>query len=277
MTKRWRQSLGILVGCFIYITLLSGCQSLPKPVFEPQGDCLRLVTYNVNWGGNPQRVTHFLEVIDADIICLQETHPQWENYFKNHLSITYPYTVFHHSRGAGGIAFMSKYPLKDQQVIKSEAGWFPAFYIQAATPLGDVGILNVHLKPPLSDEGRVSAYAMLNTPAVHLEELQHFMRTVSPEIPVIVTGDFNENESGRACQWLNEQGYSDALSGFDRKTPTWLWPTKIGFVLKDRYDHIYIKESFVCTGAKVFSVRASDHEPVLAVLQKNEPVALQQP
>ena len=163
---------------------------------------------------------------------------------------------------------MSKYPLSNKQIIESKAGWFPGFYIKSTTPIGDIGILNVHLKPPLSDTGSADIYVYLNAGDVHLMELQQFFEAIDPAVPIVVAGDFNEDESGKACRWLTEQGYTDCLSQFDRKTPTWFWRTSAGFVLKNRYDHIFIASQLHCPGADVFKINASDHEPVLAVVQQ---------
>lgn len=262
-----RCCLATLISALIVV--FSGCQSLPKPNFSPQEPHLSIITYNVNWGGHHGRVAEFLQKADADIVCLQETHPQWENDLKAVLKKQYPHCAFHHSRGAGGIAFMSRYPLSDSRIIESKAGWFPAFYVKTSTPIGEIGILSVHLKPPLSNNGSASPYALLNAGNVHAKELQQFFEAIDPATPTIVAGDFNEDESGRACQWLVEQGYTDSLSLFDRKSPTWIWPTSYGIVLKDRYDHIFIKDPLQCTGAGVFRIKASDHEPVLSVVQRN--------
>jgi len=253
----------LLIICLVCI----GCRSLPQPNFSPTEPHLKMLTYNVNWGGNRQGVIDFLQKSDADIICLQETHPQWENELMTHLKKQYPYSAFHHSQGAGGIAFLSKYPISNENIIESKDGWFPGFYIKASTPIGDIGILNVHLKPPLSDAGSADVYAYLNAGDVHLQELRQFFEA-APDIPMIVAGDFNEDESSKACRWLAEEGYTDCLSQFDRKSPTWFWRTSTGFVLKNRYDHIFINSQLCCPGEDVFKVNASDHEPVLAILQR---------
>lgn len=265
MRKHWITVFGL--GLML---LWGGCHSLPKAVFTPEGISLRIVTYNVNMRGYAPGAADFLYEVDADIVCLQETHDQWESYLREHLSERYPYRIFHNARGAGGISILSKHPLRARQVIPSEAGWFPALYAVAETPMGDIGVLNVHLKPPLSDSGSVSAYALIDTPQIHEKEIMEFFEALAPDIPVIVAGDLNEDDAGKACQWLQKQGYTDSLPLFDRKSPTWIWRTKPGFVLKGRYDHIFVHRRLQCTGAGVFTVKASDHEPVLSVVQPGQ-------
>ena len=261
-----RKYLTIVIG-IIFLIIFGGCQTLPKPNFAPEGKSLKFVTYNVNMQGHAPRVTEFLQKIDADIICLQETHGQWESFLREHLTGQYPHMSFHNTAGGGGISILSKHPQSEQQVIRSEAGWFPALYAKVSTPIGEIGVLIVHLKPPVSDKGSVTAYAILKSPETHLGEMKEFFDKLESKAPLIVAGDFNEDESGKACQWLIGRGYIESLSLFDRKSHTWIWRTKPGIVLKNRYDHIFVNQQFQCTGAGVFQVKASDHEPVLSVLQ----------
>lgn len=247
---------------------LAGCRTLPEANFEPAGEHLRVVTYNVNMGGSAPRAVEFLKAAKADIVCLQETHRQWELYLRQNLDEQYPHMVFHNSLGGGGISILSKYSLDEPEVIKSEAGWFPAMYTRAKTPIGPVGILNVHLKPPLSEKGSVTPSVLLDTPGIHIEEMETFLGRVDKSVPLLIMGDFNEDESGGACKRLAALGYIDGLSMYDRKSPTWIWRTRFLITLKERYDHIFIDPAFECTGAGVFRVRASDHEPVMAAIRK---------
>jgi endonuclease/exonuclease/phosphatase family metal-dependent hydrolase len=134
----------------ILLVFLMGCVPQRRPDFAPTEPNLKVITYNVNWGFvQPQRVVDFLAGADADIICLQETHSRWEAVLKARLGTRYPYCAFRDSPGAGGIAIMSRYRLRDVRVIEPNDGWFPAILADALTPVGEVQILNVHLRPPL--------------------------------------------------------------------------------------------------------------------------------
>ncbi len=247
--------------------LVAGCTTLPRPDFSPDGPCLEVITYNVNWGFvEPQNVVEFVSTADADVVCFQETHRQWEAILKTQLKGRYPYCVFKEWSGAGGIAIMSKYKLYNIKLIEPTEGWFPALLADIQTPIGLVQVLNVHLRPPLSDRGSASVSAYYKTPDIHLRELQGFLAETDAGKPLIITGDFNEHENGKAARWLLEQGFADALSAYDSYTKTWKWNTSFGVTLNNRYDHIVISEHLQCTGAKVTQVEASDHIPVLAVI-----------
>lgn len=251
----------------ILLLIATGCTPNRQPVFSPDQPHLKVVTYNVNWGfGRPTLVVDFLDDTDADLICLQETHSQWEAAIKRRLLARYPYSIFRGSGGAGGIALMSKYPLRDVLVIEPNEGWFPALLVKAQTPLGEIQILNVHLRPPLSDTGSVTVSGYYNAPDIHLKEIKDFLVRTDPNKPLVITGDFNEDENDKAIQWLIDNGFTDTLSSFDTYTKTWIWNTSAGVSLKDRYDHIIISKHLDSTGVAVAPVRASDHLPVIATI-----------
>jgi endonuclease/exonuclease/phosphatase family metal-dependent hydrolase len=254
------------------IVFVAGCSTLPQPVFSPDQPHLKVITYNVNWGFvKPDNVVDFLAGSDADVICLQETHKQWEAVLKHRLEERYPYCVFREEGGAGGIAVMSKYKLSSITFLEPTAGWFPALLVEVQTPIGLLQFLNVHLRPPLSDRGSANASAYYNTPDIHQKELQDFIVKADSQKPLIITGDFNEDEKGKAVRWLLEQGFADTLSMYDFYSKTWEWKVFYGVTLKNRYDHIIISEHLKCTGACVMRVKASDHMPVLAVIVLKNP------
>ena len=267
-----------LIVVSLIAVFAAGCGSLPEPNLVPAEPSLRVVTYNINWGGpNPGQVAAFLLEADADVVCLQETHRQWEAFLKRHLAVAYPHSVFHSSGGAGGIAFMSKRPLSNVRVLSADAGWFPGLIADVPTDIGPVQVLNVHLRPPLSETGSATVSAYYQTPQVHRKELAGFLQAADPNAPLIIAGDFNENERRAALKGLLESGFCDALSLFDTRSKTWRWRVFPGLTLKNRYDHILFSRHFRCTGARVVDVRASDHRPVLAVLVSNKKSARPSP
>jgi len=243
----------------------AGCaHGLRKPEV-PAGPSLTVLTYNVNWGGYRADLSaQAIRDANADVVCLQETNPAWEAYLRANLGAVYPHMAFRHRDGAGGQAFLSRFALEDVAFMEPQEGWFPGWIVVADTPIGRVQFLNVHLHPPLSESGSVSAGAYFETRAVRLHEIRQFHGRLRPEIPTIVCGDFNESESGSAVEWLTQQGMTDALSEFDRTTRTWEWPTSV-YTLRNRFDHILYAKPLYCCSARVIRAGASDHFPVLAV------------
>jgi endonuclease/exonuclease/phosphatase family metal-dependent hydrolase len=251
--------------------LLCGCSATQKADFAPKQPHIKILTYNVNWGFvHPDKVASYLATENADIICLQETHRNWKNYLGARLAQQYTWGRFREWSSAGGMAIISKYKVYDLNWIKPEDNWFPAFFARAETPIGKIQILNVHLKPPLSEEGKLSAEVSPETGDEHIAEIEWFLRRADPNQPMIILGDFNGNEKDKAIRRLTEAGWTDALWRYDKKSITWQWKTPAGLELKERFDHILYNQFLDCTGAKVTETEGSDHLPVTAVIVQKQ-------
>ena len=92
--------------------------------------------------------------------------------------------------------------LRNVKVIEAVAGWFPALIAEVKTEIGSVQFLNVHLKPPFTDSGSVTVSAYYESPDVHRKELSHFLKAADLNAPLIIAGDFNENERSEAIRNL---------------------------------------------------------------------------
>jgi endonuclease/exonuclease/phosphatase family metal-dependent hydrolase len=245
-----------------------GCGAPLRQAEQPVGPHFRVLTYNINYGGfrADLNVRAVIEA-GADIICLQETSPAWERFLRPRLRDRYPHCLFRHGRGAGGMAAFSRWPLKEVAWHKPEAGWFHGWILRAETPVGPVQILSVHLRPPLSERGRVSLGTLHRTKSVRLAEITELERRLDPKLPRIILGDFNEEDGGRAVKHLVERGYTDGLPEFDRRSDTWFW--RAGpILLNRRYDHILYSEGLHCCHAEVVKAGASDHLPLRALFDR---------
>ena len=131
------------------------------------------------------------------------------------------------------------------------------------TAIGPIQVLNVHLRPPVSDSGSwVSGY--FTTRDDREQEMERFYRERETQTPLLVLGDFNDHESSRVAQWLKSRGLTNSLPQFDRYSPTWKWKTSL-LNLKRRMDHIFYSPELDCTAARVIESGASDHFPVEAI------------
>jgi endonuclease/exonuclease/phosphatase family metal-dependent hydrolase len=225
------------------------------------------MTFNINWGGPRADLSaRAILEIGADIVCLQETTPAWEDYLRPMFAARYPHMIFRHGRGAGGMAVFSRWPVREMARATPPAGWFFGWVLGVETPAGEVQVLVVHLKPSLSDSGTVSLGAYLSASGRRREEIRFLHGLLDPGKPTLVLGDFNEGDGGSAVKWLVEQGFADALREFDPGGRTWRWPTRF-WTFTDRFDHVlYSPELFCCRAAAVRS-GASDHFPVAAVFE----------
>jgi endonuclease/exonuclease/phosphatase (EEP) superfamily protein YafD len=268
--KRRRWIAGLPTGAvFVYLLFSFGlaCATVRKPE-APTGPHFRVLTFNVNWGGpRPDLAVKAIADSGADIVCLQETNPSWETLLRKALAEQYPHMMFRHFSGAGGQAFLSRLTMKDTTYVTNKAGWFPGWVVEAQTPAGTVQIMNVHLRPPLSDHGGFSLGALYSTKEVRFREIKNLHPHLDDKLPAIVIGDFNENTSGKAAGWLKDKGLKDALVEFDPYGKTWRWRTSLG-TFSACFDHVFYTPHLHCLEAGVVKEGASDHFPVTAVFQK---------
>ncbi len=223
---------------------------------------ISVTTYNVNYSFVNEKIFEILDEIDSDIVCLQETNLKWEEIIQRDLSEKYPHIYFKHLGTASGLAVLSKYPIEKTQLIYNKPGWFPALVITVKKDNHLIQFLNVHLKPKLTNKGRIGWKAYFEAEEIHQKELAYFINELDENLPTVILGDFNEKDKGDALTWLqSEKSYTNALPQFDKRTKTW----RFGF-LKSRFDHILYNQEFSCISAKVSKLGKSDHFPVQAIL-----------
>ena len=267
----WRPVAKNVSQCFVILALVvlaTGCRST-RQAETPAGPHFRILTYNVNWGGpQPDLVVEIIRQSGADIVCLQETTPQWEQFLRHTLAGDYSFAEFRQSktRLGGGLAFLSKVPVREAAYIPSETGWFDGWIMAFETAIGPVQVLNVHLHPSVSDSGNwVSGY--LTTGDDRLREMERFFGARQAGLPTLVVGDFNARENSSVVRWLEDKGMRNALPEFDRRTPTWQWHSR-GISFSRRIDHMVYSTELHCCSARVLRAGASDHFPVEAVFAK---------
>ncbi len=239
----------------------------PRSVQPPQAGTptWTLMTYNVNYGlaGDPDTIGAIRDS-GADLVLLQETSPAWEQALRTSLSAMYPYMLFEAPRNwvAGGMGVLSKGPLRADPPVPSPVGWFFGWRVEADTALGRVQLLNVHLRPPLSDSSSF-AQGYFSTQSDRVQEIDTFLATLKPGLPTFVAGDFNEGDAGDALQRVLARGMENALPQFQPGASTWRWPVG-SFTARTRLDHIlYDSARMDCFEAKVLQRGRSDHLPVV--------------
>jgi endonuclease/exonuclease/phosphatase family metal-dependent hydrolase len=220
------------------------------------------MTYNVNYGleGDPAAI-EAIRGEASDLVLLQETTPGWERALRAGLAQSHPHMEFRHFRGAGGLAALSRHPISGGEVIAPpRGGWFPAWRFEVESPLGRLQVLNVHLRPQLSESGSfVSGY--FTTPGVRHSEMTKYFAHLDPSLPTLVTGDFNEGRRGLAIGYLKRRGFESALAQFDGGS-TWRWPTSVGTVSAE-LDHIVYRAPLEPLEVRVIAAGRSDHLPVV--------------
>ena len=227
---------------------------------------LTVATYNINFGnGHTAPTIDVIAALDADIILLQETTEASEAAIRARLSDAYEDIRFHHCCRAGGLGVLSRFPIFDAEIIEPDVGFFPAWWLRAQTPAGPLVLVDVHLRPPISDGGSW-VVGFFSTQPIRAREIGNLWVDVPKDDPVIVAGDFNEETTGGVVKLLESEGLTDALPQFAPKQPTWHWP--VGAVdLRMQLDHVTYGEPLVATDARVIDGGASDHQPVIVTFR----------
>lgn len=248
----------------------------PLPAAPAGAPQLRVLTFNINYGvGQDPRNIAAVADANADLVLLQETTDESELAFRKALAAEYPHMLFQACCNAGGLGVLSKHPIIEQQYLEPTVGWFPAWRVVVGSPLGPVQVLDVHLRPPMSDGGSwVAGY--FSTRDVRRDEIAAFWESMDPQMPTIIAGDFNEDADGKAIAYLAEKGLRSALPQISPRAKTWHWQTRVG-ELHMMLDHVVYGAGLELYGAEVMDRGVSDHLPVLVVLGKAQAVATANP
>lgn len=229
---------------------------------------LALMTYNVNYANpDPDASIEAIAVADADVVLLQEITAAWQARLQQRLGKQYRHQVFHPAR-AGGLAVLSKHEIRsDELYAPPRGGFFPAERLVVASPLGDVQILHVHLRPNVERGNWLLGWQ--TTPPVRRREIETYFAKLTTGVPTIIAGDFNELPAGLAVEFLASKG----LSRIPTTGPsTWHHKIEVGdrqiSALSMDIDHVIIDRSLVGSNARVIDAGASDHRPVVVTLAR---------
>lgn len=260
----------ILVLVSLAVAACASGEPKQQPAPAPSGATLTVMSYNVNYGleGDESGIDAIRNG-GTDLVVLQETTPGWERAIRASLRDIYPHMQFRHCCGAGGLAILSKHPFTEREYVEPvPGGWFPAWRVIVAAPLGDIQVLAVHLHPPLDESGSVvSGY--FPSKRVRKREIETFapLLDTDPKLPALVVGDFNEDERGLALRFLAGRGLITVLPVFQPDADTWQWHTSLGPVTS-RLDHVVADPRLVALDARVLRAGRSDHFPVVATFRR---------
>lgn len=255
----------------------SSANGLVPAAAEPQGETIRVVSYNVLFAlsGCPTQTAtcaadpdtlELIDRLDADVLMLQETNPAWEGVLQRRLGKKFEHSAFHDPTTsiASGLGTFSRFPIEKNELYPSPVGWFPANRLVVRTPAGPLELLNVHLRPAVSERGSWIA-GFFTTGPLREKEMKAYAPRLEPDLPTIVAGDFNERDGGHALDILDSLGFGAALSEKAPDATTW----RYGNALELRIDHVaYEKSAFEVVSAEVIDGGNSDHKPVRVVLKR---------
>ncbi len=233
------------------------------------------MTYNLNYGNpNVAATLDAIATADVDVVLLQEITTEWREALEERFLAQYPFRVYRiHTRGAGGLAVLSKLEIQREELLPTPrhvGAWFPAERLVVDAPFGPLQILNVHLRPALDQGSWIRGY--LTTPPVRKKEIEAHWKQIDYQLPTIVAGDFNEEPTGEALAYLAQHGMTRiATSG----PTTWHYEQTYGGrtmdLLKLDIDHVMLDSHLVGSDAHVLDAGTSDHRPVVVTITRKPP------
>jgi endonuclease/exonuclease/phosphatase family metal-dependent hydrolase len=179
---------------------------------------------------------------------------------------------------------LSSAPLRGMRLVNPskavKGSYFPALYFERE----GVRFVVVHLRPPVNEDGSAGRTTMGDTSPIRKAELDFIFNTLRGEqalaqwlnsAPLIVVGDFNEDDEHQAITFCKEIGMNDALMLTGQHTHWWpLWKiplTEMRMILRKRIDHIlFTAEHLIAEKCEVlqgYEGNASDHLPCVAKLK----------
>lgn len=253
---------------WLFLLLLTGAAWVPDAGARPAA--LRLMTYNLNFANRDFEATlAAIDAANADIVLLQEVSAEWREALRKRFAERYPHHAFHvHTRMAGGLAVLSKLPIESDELWAPPAGtgaWFPAERVVVTAPFGSLQLLNIHLRPARDRGSWLRGY--MTTREVRRNEIAAHWRAMNRDLPTIVAGDFNEEASGRAVDYLAKQGLVRVKT---QGPSTWhLQTTTRGRtidLLRMDIDHVMIDRRLAASDGRVLDAGTSDHRPVVVTI-----------
>ena len=258
------------------------------PEEEREGICI--VTYNVGryslskYGKSKRETTaeirDYLELCEADIICLQEVSVRYKDSLIELPDYPHIYSHFFNDTGSSfGNVILSKFPIRGDGKITFKNSTNLAIWADLRIGKNIVRIYNCHLesysisftsivkrlfnKDTFSDEF-ISLHGHLKESNIkRAEQVDHVVNSISEcSLKTIVCGDFNDTPMSYTYHQLQKQHkdcFVEAGKGFGA-TYSRLWPAL-------RLDYILIPEEYQTTYHKIERVPYSDHYPVLTQIK----------
>jgi endonuclease/exonuclease/phosphatase family metal-dependent hydrolase len=262
-TRHWLAAVPILL-----LALVLTAPALPA--LQP-ADALRVVSYNIRHGrGNDdvvdlERTARVLRALEPDVVGLQEVDdrakrsggvPQAAR-LGELLGMHHAFGRFmDYQGGAYGMAILSRYPIVASREVPLPEGNEPrvALAVEVRLPDGSrITIVNVHFDW-VRDDGFRFAQA---------ETLMKYLDAV--ETPIILLGDFNDLPESQTLALFRSRFGEAAKPEDDRFTFSATDP-------RSEIDYIFFSPitAWTVREVRVIDERiASDHRPVLAVLERS--------
>jgi endonuclease/exonuclease/phosphatase (EEP) superfamily protein YafD len=224
-------------------------------------------TYNIaSFRSRPAATITVLQSLDAEIVGIQELWRGRAITLREELSDKYPYQVFYLAPQIQGVGLLSQYPVREQYVRRSRAGFVDYMRVVLDVKGTHVAVYVFHPHAPehhnspltYDDSERAAAIDVL------------WLRLRLEDGPVLVLCDCNMTDQSDDYRKLNQRlddAYREAGWGIGFTFPDRPGPYGLPFPLALRLDYVWHSPHFAAYDALVTSDSGtSDHRPVIARL-----------
>ncbi len=280
-------------------------QMIPSRESAPTGETLKIMSYNIFFGGDDEDRRKVIEIIrreDPDVVCcIEMDYSKDLDLFDRELGDRYPYRVLsdNSSFAGAGSAILSKYPVRAQKteelnLVRNRWSSRVSLIFAEMNMRGrKINLVSYHLKSvghyieyiagkdfPLREKIDWAAKNELKYDREKLIQAQSLVElATASSAPTILCGDLNDTPNSRAFHALRrhyKNAYSERGWGLgatfgesriqDRMEQTPIIPRLARDVI--RIDHIFVSKDIRIREARVASeAKGSDHKPVLAVVE----------
>ncbi len=193
---------------------------------------------------------------EPDVIVILELNRRLAEKMTAALSTSHAHSLLRpDDAGNFGIGLFSKYPLGDEEIVKSDLG-IESILATVTTADQDYRIIGTHPIPPMGAERFAARNSQLDQLALRVKRF----RSNSPQTPVVLVGDLNLTPWS---PWFTDlertSGLVRARDSFD-VTPTWYALHSFAFGLM--LDHGLISSDLFCISHDVGNDIGSDHRSI---------------
>lgn len=230
-----------------FLPQVSGAQPPPSA----QADPLRVMTANLQLGGDAVGLVESAAEEEVDLLVVQEITPQaLESMESAGVATMLPYRAGEPARGTRGTMVFSRLELGTVEPLDTS---MDSFSVPVTVDAEDLLLAAVHVSPPLS-----AAWA-----AEH-RVLGDWVRSARPDL---VVGDFNATSDHRPMRSLAAAGYRSTTElANEGWRPT--WPTSARVPLLPwslvQIDHVLCGPDMAALTTRTVGVDGSDHRAVVA-------------
>lgn len=271
-SKRDYVFMTLLITCFIYqASIISPYTPFYKKEVKDATtteNSITVFTVNVlQKNDKSNMVLSDIEASNPDLVVFTEANERWLDAIEKNLSKKYEYQILNPMDNTYGMLLYSRYELVEPEVKFMVTDSIPSIHTKVKLPNGDlIQLYAVHPTPPMPEENKLSTDR--DAELILTAELAR-----NSEIPVIVTGDFNDIPwSSTSILFQHASELLDVRVGrgfyntFNAQKFLFRWPL----------DHIYVSSEFRVIKIENCESINSDHFPYFVELSYEPELAKEQ-